>query len=319
MNISREKVSVIRVPFGLGGAVPGAEHGPSSMVAAGLLDELKKLCPHGVTSDELRLQPSTGRMGTSEAPNESTNSKAPQLHEDSTIKNERQVRDMCERTADRVGRAAIYGTFPIVLGGDHSVAVGTLAGMSRIYDRLGVIWIDAHGDLNTEDTSPTANAHGMVLAIAAGLASFKQTDIGQTRRLIRKRNIVLVGSRDLDDGEKRFIRAHGIHCFTMADIDRLGIAEVMNRALILAGRDSDGIHVSLDMDALDPLEAPGVGTPVPGGLTFREARLALEQLSASREISSLDVVEVNPARDTDGTTSKLAVELVAAFMGKRLL
>lgn len=322
MNISREKVSVIRVPFGLGGAVPGAERGPDSLMAAGLLEELNRLAPHGVSSDEIRLSlpfsdgtaADSKHTATSEAPNKSARQRP-----EGMIKFEGQVRAMCERTADRVARAALYGSFPIVLGGDHSVAIGSLAGMSRVYDRLGVIWIDAHGDLNTEHTSPTANVHGMVLAIASGLASFKQSDIGQTKRLIHTRNIVLVGARDLDDGEKKIIRTQGIHCFTMADIDKLGIQEVVSRAIILAGSDSDGIHVSLDMDALDPREAPGVGTPVPGGLTFREARQAMEQLSASRSIASLDIVEVNPDRDAEGRTPKLAVELAAAFMGKRLI
>jgi arginase len=320
MNISREKVSVIRVPFGLGGAVPGAERGPDSLMAAGLLEELNRLAPHGVSSDEIRLSLSfsggtaADHAEAAEAPNKSARQRP-----EGMIKFEGQVRAMCERTAERVVRAALYGSFPIVLGGDHSVAIGSLAGMSRVYDRLGVIWIDAHGDLNTEHTSPSANAHGMVLAIASGLASFKQSDIGQTRRLIRTRNIVLVGARDLDDGEKMTIRSHGIHCFTMADIDKLGIQEVVSRAIILAGSDSDGIHVSLDMDALDPREAPGVGTPVPGGLTFREARQAMEQLSTSRSIASLDIVEVNPDRDAEGRTPKLAVELAAAFMGKKLI
>lgn len=322
MVISREKVSVIRVPFGLGGAVSGAERGPASLLQAGLLEELSRLSPYGVCSDEVRL-PSICEYGTTTAskPAASAEAQGKTSHANpgGSIKFEGQVRAMCEKTADRVGLAALYGNFPIVLGGDHSVAIGSLAGMSRVYDRIGVIWIDAHGDLNTEHTSPTANAHGMVLAIASGLAAFKQSDIGQTSKLIRTRNIVLVGARDLDDGEKTIIRTRGIHCFTMADIDRLGIHEVMSRALLYAGNDSDGIHVSLDMDALDPREAPGVGTPVPGGLTFREARQAMEQLSASKSICSLDIVEVNPARDAEGRTPKLAVELAAAFMGKRLL
>ncbi len=322
MNISREKVLVIRVPFGLGGAVPGAERGPDSLLAAGLLDALHGLAPHGVSSDEVRLSlpnlndaASASNLATSPG----KHGKQSQPGREGYINYEGPVREMCEKTADRVGRAALYGSFPIVLGGDHSVAIGSLAGMSRVYDRLGVIWIDAHGDLNTENTSPSANAHGMVLAIASGLASFKQSDIGQTRRLIRPRNIVLVGARDLDEGEKKIIRSQGIHCFTMADIDELGIHEVISRALILAGSDSDGIHVSLDMDALDPREAPGVGTPVPGGITFREARQAMEQLSASRSIASLDIVEVNPERDAEGHTAKLAVKLAAAFLGKRLI
>ncbi|MHA6482618.1 arginase [Paenibacillus sp. strain BS8-2] len=321
MNISREKVSVIRVPFGLGGAVPGAERGPDSLLAAGLLDELKRLAPHGVNSDVVRLSHQSGAAGPAApaAAGELPTQPDAYTRLNGRIKYEPQLRDMCEKTADRVSRAVMYGNFPMVLGGDHSVAIGTLAGMSRVYDRLGVIWIDAHGDLNTEHTSPSANAHGMVLAVASGLALFKQNDIGQTTNLIRKRNIVLVGSRDLDEGEKAFIRTHGIHCFTMSDIDRLGMEEVIARAHALAGRDADGIHVSLDMDALDPIEAPGVGTPVPGGLTYREARLAMEGLSASKAIASMDIVEVNPSKDVDGRTAKLAVELAAVFMGKKLI
>jgi arginase len=324
MNISRDKISVIRVPFGLGGGIAGTEQGPTSILAAGLLDELKHLAPQGVSCDEVRLEQPHRDADSADTNSETVYANSglnlsPRSRQDGIIKYEPQVRAMSERTADRVARAALYGSFPLVLGGDHSVAIGTLAGMSRVYDKLGVIWVDAHGDLNTEHTSPSGNANGMVLAIATGLAAFKQTDIGQTRRLLRNRNIVLVGIRQLDDGEKTLIRSHGIHCFTIMDIDRLGIQEVIERALLLAGNDSDGIHLSLDMDALDPGEAPGVGTPVHGGLTFREARLAMEGLAASRAIASMDIVGVNPLKDKESRTSGLAVALAAAFMGKRIL
>ncbi|WP_168121531.1 arginase [Paenibacillus sp. HB172176] len=235
------------------------------------------------------------------------------------IKNKHEVEHMSRLTADSVEQAVRRSAFPILLGGDHSTAIGTLAGLSRCHNRLGVIWLDAHGDLNTERTTPSGNMHGMVLAIAMGLGVFKLTDIGVGSRLIDPKNIVLVGARDLDEGEREFIKSSGIHCFTMREIDRLGMEEAAARALAIADDGTDAVHLSLDMDSLDPLEAPGVGTPVPGGIIYREARLAMELFGASGKIGSLDIVELNPSLDQGKRTAALAVELAAALLGGRLL
>ena len=226
---------------------------------------------------------------------------------------------MSRSVAFKVRQAAEAGAFPLVIGGDHSVATGSLAGLSLSGKRFGVIWLDAHGDINTETTSPTGNAHGMVLAAATGLSRFHLRTIDENCSLINPHRIVIVGARDLDDGEKRLLAQYGIRCFTMSDVDRLGVRSVMKQAIAAAGNGTDGIHVSLDLDVLDPLEVPGVGTPVHGGFTYREARYAMELLHESGRVTSMDIVEVNPELDPDGRTAELAVSLAETMFGKRLI
>lgn len=230
-----------------------------------------------------------------------------------------EVKEMAGLLGEQVHRAAAGGRFPLVLGGDHSIAIGTLAGLTGHRGNLGLIWFDAHGDLNTEETTPSGNIHGMALAAAIGRGGFTLADIPGAGPFIRKENVVIIGARDLDPGEREFIRAEGIRCFTMHEIDRMGIHAVMEQAIAIAGDGTDGVHVSFDLDVLDPLEACGVGTPVPGGLNYREAHYAMELLAESGLATSLELVEVNPLLDPSRRTSRLAVELAASLLGKRIL
>jgi arginase len=222
-----------------------------------------------------------------------------------------------EELAQVVEEIAKAGNIPLVLGGDHSIGMGTIAGLDRAGKRAGVIWIDAHGDINTPETSPSGNVHGMPFAVALGLAGdpFPASLRGTTDG----KHGVLIAIRDIDPGEKDNIRRAGVTAITMADIDRSGMADTMKKAIAVAGQAPGGIHVSLDMDALDPDEAPGVGTPVRGGLSYREAQLAMEMLAASGKLRSIEVAEVNPILDTGNKTAQLAVELVASALGETIL
>jgi arginase len=222
------------------------------------------------------------------------------------------------RLAELVAWAAGDGHLPLVLGGDHSVALGSLAGLARVHGPGGVLWIDAHGDLNSPDTSPTGNVHGMVLAAALGLAGPRFQEDGWGLPAIADSRVALVGVRSLDEGERRVLADLDARVFTMSDVDRLGVEPSVREALAhVAG--TGFLHISLDMDVVDPDVAPGVGTPVRGGLSYREAHLVLELVAESGLVSSLDVVEVNPILDRENETGRLAVELVASALGARIL
>jgi arginase len=228
-----------------------------------------------------------------------------------------QIRATCERIAALVERSMRETYLPLVLGGDHSVALGTLAGLRRVHGVGGVIWIDAHGDLNSPDTTPSGNVHGMVLAAALGLGG-PQFEDGWGLPAVEQSRVALVGVRSLDDGEREVLRSLDAKVFTMSEVDRLGVERAVRESLAhVAG--PGFVHVSLDMDAVDPEVAPGVGTPVRGGLSYREAHLALELVAESGMVSSLDVVEVNPILDRENETGKLAVELAASALGARIL
>jgi arginase len=224
----------------------------------------------------------------------------------------------CARVADVVASAHESGRLPLVLGGDHSVAIGTLGGLARVAGPGGVLWIDAHGDLNRPETSPSGNVHGMVLAAAMGLAGTMFEDAGWPVPSVEPSRVALVGVRSLDDAERQLLRELNATVFTMSDIDRLGIEHAIRESLErIAG--PGFVHVSLDLDALDPDVAPGVGTPVRGGLSYREAHLAMELVAESGLMTSLEAVEVNPILDRENETARLAVELVASALGARIL
>ena len=228
-----------------------------------------------------------------------------------------QIKETCRHIADLVAGSADNGSIPLVLGGDHSVALGTLAGLYRAHGPGGVIWLDAHGDLNSPETSPSGNVHGMVLAAALGRAGERFSDGWDLPALVPNR-VALVGVRSLDDGERQLLRELDALVFTMSDVDRLGVEHAVREALAhVAG--PGFVHVSLDMDVVDPDSAPGVGTPVRGGLNYREAHLAMELIAESGAATSFDVVEVNPILDRENETGKLAVELVASGLGARIL
>jgi arginase len=229
-----------------------------------------------------------------------------------------EIKRTCARVADLVAHSAEQGYLPLVLGGDHSVALGTVGGLARVYGPGGAIWIDAHGDLNTPATSPSGNVHGMVLAATLGLAGPEFESDAWPLPAIDSNRVALVGTRALDDGERGALREIGARVYTMSHVDRIGVERAIRESLAhVAG--SGFVHVSLDMDAIDPDVAPGVGTPVRGGLSYREAHLAMELLSESGLVGSLEVVEVNPILDRVNETGQLAVELVASALGARIL
>ncbi len=230
----------------------------------------------------------------------------------------RPIVDMAENLAALAADRVKEGWFPLVLGGDHSVSLGSVAGSTT--DRTaGIIWIDAHGDFNTAESSPSGNIHGMVLAALAGRGDSRLINVGYAGAKVDPGNVVLIGVRSLDAGERSLLKSCSIKVFTMHDVDRLGLPQVIAEATEIAGQGVDGIHLSLDLDVVDPLQAPGVGTPVFGGLTFRETHLAMELLAESQRVMSMDVVEVNPILDSHNETARLAVQFTLSALGKRIL
>jgi arginase len=229
-----------------------------------------------------------------------------------------QIKETSGHIAQLVAEAARLGSIPLVLGGDHSVALGSLGGLRDVHGPGGVVWIDAHGDLNSPETSPSGNVHGMVLAAALGLAGERFTGEGWLLPAIAPGRVALVGVRSLDEGERELLKQLDALVFTMSDVDRIGVEHAVREALAhVAG--PGFVHISLDMDVVDPDVAPGVGTPVRGGLNYREAHLALELVAESGLATSFDVVEVNPIIDRENETGELAVELVASGLGARIL
>ncbi len=241
------------------------------------------------------------------------------------------VSEACRQLAQEVKETLDSGSTPLVLGGDHSLAIGTISGVSHYLleskgldpgsapPRLGVLWFDAHADINTPETSPSGNIHGMPVACVLGHGPDELRTIGFDGPKIAPDLIVQIGLRDIDRGEKAALKEHGIHAFTMADIDRRGMAEIVEEALKLVLEEADLLHVSFDIDVVDPMIAPGTGTPVRGGITYREAHLALELVAASRRLSSFELVEVNPILDHRNQTAELAVDLVYSAFGKTIL
>ena len=297
----RRRIAVIGAALDLGAGRRGVDMGPSAIRYAGLDARLAELGHECVD---------LGNVETVVA-------------EATEVGDERarflpQIKDTCARVADVVERAAGEGQLPLVLGGDHSVALGSLSGLARARGSGGVLWLDAHGDLNSPETTPSGNVHGMVLAAALGLAGPRFREDGWGLPAVGEGRVALVGVRSLDDGERRVVGGLDARVFTMSDVDRLGVERAVQEALAhVAG--PGFVHVSLDMDVVDPDVAPGVGTPVRGGLSYREAHLTLELVAESGLLSSLDVVEVNPILDRENETGELAVELVASALGARIL
>jgi arginase len=294
-------VAVIGAALDLGAGRRGVDMGPSAIRYAGLEPRIQALG---------RRCEDWGNVTTAVA-------------EASAVGDERmrflaQIKETCVRIADLVVRAVEGGGLPLVLGGDHSVALGTLGGLARANGPGGVLWLDAHGDLNRPETSPTGNVHGMPLAAALGLAGPEFENEAFRLPAVDPARVALVGVRELDDGERHLLSELEALVYTMSDVDRLGVEPVLREALEHVAGDGF-VHVSLDMDVLDPEVAPGVGTPVRGGLSYREAHLAMELVAESGLASSLEVVEVNPILDRENETAKLAVELVASALGARIL
>ncbi|MDX6514028.1 MAG: arginase [Gaiellaceae bacterium] len=297
----RSPVAVIGAALDLGQGRRGVDMGPSAIRYAGLEARIRAL----------------GR-GCSDRGNVPTAVAEATVEGDERLRFLPEIKATCESIAGEVAAAVRGGHMPLVLGGDHSIALGTLGGLASVHGPGGVIWIDAHGDLNRPETSPSGNVHGMVLAAALGLAGREFESPAWPLPAVDISRVALVAVRSLDEGERTLLREHGIKVFTMTEVDRLGIERVIREALThVAG--PGFVHVSLDMDSLDPDVAPGVGTPVRGGLSYREAHNALELVSESGLVESLEVVEVNPILDRENATAQLAVELVASGLGARIL
>lgn len=297
-------MEVIGVPLDLGADRRGVDMGPFAIRYAGLSDKLRAL-GHKVND--------AGNVSTPVAEESKV--------EFSNAKFLSEVRGVCLNLSKTVADMMQRSKLPLVLGGDHSVAIGTLAGIykGRRKKEAGVIWLDAHGDFNTPDITPSGNIHGMSLAISSGMGGKWFPAPQWPKRAVDPSRIAIVGARELDPEEQKSLRKHGVRVFSMADIDRLGMQEVMSQAIRVASASGDSFHVSLDMDVVDPSDAPGVGTPVRGGITYREAHLAMEMIHEAGSMESLEVVEVNPILDQHNATAELAVELVLSSMGKKII
>lgn len=303
---SHSTIAIIGAPLDLGAGRRGVDMGPSAIRLAGLHGRLSSL---GYTVEDLGNVSVAQMEAVPEGPE--------------NAKYLPQIAKTCTKLAQMVNQAVAAGHLPLVLGGDHSVAAGTVAGVASVFyqrgESIGVIWIDAHADMNTPESSPSGNVHGMPLACCIGRGPQELTHILDYAPKVDPSNVVLIGIRDVDKREGEQVRASGIAAFTMRDVDERGLRSVMEEAIRIAGAGTAGIHLSLDMDSVDPDEAPGVGTPVRGGMTYREAHLAMEILSDSDRMVSMEVVEVNPVLDSRNRTALLAVELVMSAMGKRIL
>lgn len=301
-----QKIRIIGVPMDLGQSRRGVDMGPSALRVAGLQARLKQL---GHQVEDI------GNIPVKQAEE--------QHYGDKRAKYLTEIAETCRGLAEITERTLAEGLLPLVLGGDHSIASGTIAGVAAHFrkqeKRIGLIWLDAHGDMNTPESSPSGNIHGMPMAAIAGYGPPELTEIAGFKPKIEPRSISMVGIRDLDSKERRMIKEAGIHVFTMRDIDERGMREVMTEAIRFATDDTAGVAVSLDMDFVDPTDAPGVGTPVRGGVTYREAHLALEMIADSKSMVSFELVEINPVIDLHNTTATLGVELVLSGLGKKIL
>ncbi len=305
-SVIPKKIRVIGVPLDLGQSRRGVDMGPSAVRVAGLEARLEALGHQVEDGGNVAVaMPEQKKEG------------------DPHAKYLKEITVTCTKHAELIVKTLEAGKTPISLGGDHSLAAGTVAGVAEFFrrqnQRIGLIWIDAHTDLNTPETSPSGNVHGMPLAAILGFGPAELQNIYDFSPKVRPDNCVLVGVRDIDAIEKENVRRAGISVFTMRDIDERGMRTVMEEALRIAGRGTAGYHISLDMDWIDPEDAPGVGTPVRGGATYREAHLAMEIIADHGRMLSFEIVEVNPVIDEHNRTADLAVELALSAFGKKIL
>ena len=301
-----QKIRIIGVPMDLGASRRGVDMGPSALRVAGLQARIKQLGHQVEDIGNLSVkQPEEMPYGEKRA------------------KYIEEIADACKDLGTAVQKSLEDGYVPLVLGGDHSIAVGSVGGVGAHFRKekksIGCVWLDAHSDMNTPETSPTGNVHGMPLSALMGYGTEELYDLFGYKPKIEPQNVALVGVRDLDSHEKKFIKKLGVKAFTMREIDERGMREVMSDALKYAMDDTDGIIVSLDMDFVDPSDAPGVGTPVRGGVTYREAHLAMEMIADTESMVSMEVVEINPILDEHNRTALLGVELVLSALGQKIL
>ncbi len=295
-------LSLIGVAMDLGAGTRGVSLGPAAIRYAGVYERLTKIGyevkDEGDIVANKPLSPETDGI---------------------KLKNLDEIVRVNTELCDTVSRVMKEGRFPLVMGGDHSIAIGTIAGILTNKKNPGVIWFDAHGDINTEETSPTGNIHGMPVAVSLGIGHERLISIGGIENKLKAENLVFVGCRDLDMGERKTLKELGITVFTMHEIDKLGMTEVINQAISIAGTNTDGIHVSFDLDSMDPMYVEGTGTRVQGGLTYRESHLALEMIALTGKLISAEFVEVNPIIDIKNQTAKTAVSLMGSLLGEWLI
>ncbi|MDW3868611.1 arginase [Staphylococcus saprophyticus] len=297
-------VEIIGAPSTFGQRKLGVNLGPDAIRYAGIVARIEAI---GLTVKD------SGNINVPELNLNKFNS------EQQGLRNLEEIIETSETLSQSVSNSISNNHFPLILGGDHSIAIGSISGVSKHYENLGVIWYDAHGDLNILEESPSGNIHGMPLRILAGDGDDKLVNIANYAPKVKPENIVLIGMRDLDVGERQYIKDNNIKTYTMAEVDRYGIKQVIKETIDYLKEKTDGIHLSLDVDALDPVETPGTGTRVLGGLTYRESHFALEFLHNSNLVTSMDLVEVNPLIDHNNDTAEQAVGLVGSFFGETLL
>lgn len=300
-----DSVSLIYVPLHLGGAHRGASMGPAAMKVAEVSEKIQQFGFKVADEIDVNVPHSVCWW------------------EDSQAKCVPEIGELSERVAEIVEDCLTRGTIPITIGGDHSLSIGSIAGVSNFYRKqnqnFGLIWFDAHGDINTPDTSSSGNVHGMPLAVSLGIGDKRLTDLLGFSPKVQPNRSALIGIRDLDPPERDLINETGITPFTIRDIDHLGLGRVTDLALGALGSDISGLHLSFDIDVIDPGTAPGVSTPTRGGLSYRESHLALTLLAESQLLRAIDIAELNPARDIKNQTAELAVELILSCLGKRIL
>jgi len=304
--MAKPRVTLIGVPLDLGAGRRGVDMGPSALRVA---DVDAKIAALGYEVDDWGDLPV--KIRETQGPG------------DPRLKYLKEILEVCGRLRDRVGEAVAGGSMPVVLGGDHSVAMGTIAGLARHFngrrEKLGLIWFDAHADANTPETSPSGNIHGMPLAAVLGHGAESLVNLAGFLPMVEASRAALVGIRDVDPAERATVRSSGIGAFTMRDVDERGMRSVMEEAIKRATTGTAGVHVSFDLDGIDPDFAPGVGTPSPGGLSYREAHLAMEMLADTGRVVCAELVEVNPILDQRNGTAALAVELLSSLLGKKIL
>ena len=304
--MNSKTATIIGVLMDLGADRRGVDMGPSAVRVAGLNERLQYL---GYT--------------VADAGNVAVRNPEMMKISDRQLKYLPEITLACQTLAAQVQSALEAGAVPIVLGGDHSIAIGTVSGLASFYrqknQRVGVIWFDAHGDMNTPETSPSGNIHGMPFAVILGNGAPELTGIAGFAPKVHPEDCVLIGARSVDTEEARLLRASGVRIFTMREIDERGMSAVMDEAVILASRHTAGFHVTMDMDFVDPSYAPGVGTPVPGGPTYRESHLAMEKVADSGRMLSFELTEVNPVLDISNRTAELGVELILSAFGKKIM
>jgi arginase len=300
------RVRILGVPMDLGADRRGVDMGPSGIRIAGVRGALRRLgCEVLDGGDVVVPTPETRDPG------------------DGRLKYLDEIQVACDALRQRVRDALGAGEVPVILGGDHSIAIGSIAGIAEHYraqgQQIGVIWVDAHADMNTPDSSPTGNIHGMPLSVVLGLGEPRLVELGGFAPKVLPEHVALIGIRNLDEAEKQIVRRSGVHAYTMRDIDERGMRAVIAEAIELCSRGTAGFHVSFDLDGMDPSDAPGVGTPVKGGIDWREANLLMETVADSGRMLSVEITELNPILDDRNRSGQVAVDLISSAFGKSIL